>query len=217
MKLALAALVLGTTLAAAACEAADTSTEPDTAMVLSDDSVTLNGPTCATEISLSGITREQFRGWSIEGTDVLGFATVGSRTGTVGWMYEGIVGRAPGTARLIATDAAGATRSVHVRVLDVHRPHVRFAKDTSRIAVGDTAFLPVDVSGECGQFPFSGFMEMTLYGDTSRSNVYASDPQVLQLLRIASASRRMVGWKPGTVRVFTKFWGAQDTAVVIVR
>lgn len=228
MKRTLAALVLGTTLSTAACGIVDIGTGPRTDIVLDADSITLAGPSCIAEAGLSGITRDEFRGWSIEGENVAGLSGGTPRTGTTGWMYTGVMGRAPGTARLVATDTDGGRAAVRVRVLD-GRTATTLSRDTIRVAVGDSVPVEARSSGPCGASNGNTLVDISWTLDVSRVRTDSQDPTVAslhpQVFRPTPSTTpipRYFAWwvkgvKPGTTRIVGTFYGAADTAVVIVR
>lgn len=183
---------------------------------LSADSVTLAGPTCSTELSVSGLTSQaNFLGFSMDRPDILGWTTVNTHTGTVGWMYRGIIGRAAESARVIAADGFGGADTVHVRVLG-NLPTAAFAQDTVRVAVGASADVGVALSSACGA-PMSAFASPNVVGDTAQVGTRSLDTSVVQVVSQSVTVKRITGAKAGTAKIVTKYWGAQDTAVVIVQ
>lgn len=186
-------------------------------LALSADSITLAGPTCFAEVGLTGVTQNDFRGWSFEGTDVVGAITVQARTGTTSWRYMGVVGRAPGTGRLVATASDGSTASVRVRVLD-GRTQVAFSADTVRVAVGDSARVGALASGPCGPPSGNSIAERGIVGDTARVKTFSNDASVATVQpRQFYYSWSVAGVKPGTTRIVTQYYGAADTAIVVVQ
>lgn len=179
-------------------------------VVLSADTITLAGPTCFTEVSVSGVSKDNFLGFSVDRPDILGGATVNTYTGTVGWMYRGIRARTPGTALVTVADGYGGADTARVRVLD-GKTSVAFISDTLRVAVGDSTNVPLRPVGACGPIMHT-YASSAILGDTTYSNTYSLDAGVA-LLR----GGRVVGVKAGTTRLATKFYGAVDTAVVVVQ
>lgn len=214
MKPALPTLLLTSTLALTACDSDPQG--PRSQLALNVNEVTMAGPGCFVELSVSGVAQADFRGFRTDNPEVLGPVTVNARTGTLGWMYEGIIGRTPGTTQVIVTDARGGADTARVRVENV-LPQIAFRNDTTRIAAGDSTHLPVAVNGPCNP-TLHPYTQLALVRDTSRVNVYSSDPSVLAVSMHPTAHRlKVMALTPGTVRVITKFFGGADTATVVVQ
>ncbi len=223
MKRTLAALVLGTTLAASGCDV----TGSDTDIVLNTEEILLAGPSCFAEAGFTGISRDEFRGWSIEGENVAGLTGFTARPGSSGWMYQDVVGRAPGTARLVATDTDGGRAVVRVRVLD-GPTGITLSRDTIRVAVGDSVAVTASNSG-CGGSGRNTIADIAWTSDVAHVGTDSQDPSVAslhpQVYRSTATSTPIPlyfawwvkGVKPGTTRVVGRFYGAADAAVVIVR
>lgn len=213
MKRTLAAFVLGTTLAASGCDVVGS----DTDIVLDTKSITLAGPSCFAEVELSGIAPDEFRGWSVDDETVIGMTLVNPRSGTTTWRYRAALARSPGTARLVATDKKGGRAAVRVEVLD-GRTAVTLGRDTVRVAVGDSVRVAMSHSGPCGRPGDHPFAEWGIANDTASVKTYSTAPAVATVRPTEYYfGKWFVGVSPGTTRVVSTFYGAADTAVVIVR